>query len=360
MAESSFNNPADLGKATIDRFCCQYLQLEMHLDYPDGLLLKTSEVQDEIYQRIFADFSTSSRSARFQLRVLKELVRRIQDSISENETDDFEVSDKLMDRLGELMSEPLMSEADEAQRKCLVTYRMSLVQPPEKIDILENRSLLAAGGTTGLRTWEAALHLGQYLSTNSHLVAGKRVLELGAGTGYLSILCAKLGAEHVTSSDGSEEVVEKLADNFSLNSLEWDCNVSSRARLRPKLLKWGHALIGTEEPEWNGGQNIDLIIGADVTYDRKVIPFLVSTLNELVELGPATEILISATQRNADTLLVFRDSCARVGLQLKEVEFSVKDQYDTLERYDRPDVTLTPFYSTQVPIRIFHISGSGK
>lgn len=265
-----------------------------------------------------------------------------------------------MDRLGELMFEPLMSEADEAQRKCLVTYRMSLVQPAVDIDILENRSLLAAGGTTGLRTWEAALHLGQYLSINSHLVAGKRVLELGAGTGFLSILCAKLGAAHVTSSDGSEEVVEKLADNFSLNSLEWDYNVSSQARLRPKLLKWGHALIGTEEPEWNGGQKIDLVIGADVTYDHKVIPFLVSTLNELVELDPATEILISATQRNADTLMVFRDSCAKAGLQLKEVGFSVKDQQDTLERYDRPAVTLTPFYSTRVPIHIFQSHGSKK
>lgn len=266
-----------------------------------------------------------------------------------------------MDRLGELMFEPLMSEADEAQRKCLVTYIISLVQPPEHIDILENRSLLSAGGTTGLRTWEAALHLGQYLCINSNLIAGRRVLELGAGTGYLSILCAKtLDAAHVTASDGSEEVVEKLADNFALNGLEWDYNVSSPARLSPKLLKWGHALVGTEEPEWNGGRKIDLVIGADVTYDQKVIPFLVSTLTELVELDSSTEIIISATQRNSDTLLAFRDSCANSGLHVREVELSVKDQQDTLTRHGRPHGTLTPFYSTQVPIRIFHIHSSKK
>ncbi|KAH8744458.1 hypothetical protein F5883DRAFT_655153 [Diaporthe sp. PMI_573] len=69
-----------------------------------------------------------------------------------------------------------------------------------------------------------------------------------------------LGAAHVTSSDGSEEVVEKLADNFSLNSLDWDYNVSSSSCLRPKLLKWGHALVGTKEPDWNGGQKVDLLI----------------------------------------------------------------------------------------------------
>jgi protein-lysine N-methyltransferase EEF2KMT len=261
-----------------------------------------------------------------------------------------------MGRLGELMSEPLMSETDEAQRKSLVTYRLSLVQPPQHIKILENRSLVAAGGTTGLRTWEAALHLGQYLSINGHLIAGRRVLELGAGTGYLSILCAKtLGAAHVTSTDGSEDVVETLGDNFSLNGLEWDYNVSSSARLRPKLLKWGHALVGTEEPEWNGGQKVDLVIGADVTYDQTVIPFLVSTLNELVELDPDTEILISATQRNPHTLTVFRDSCAKAHLQVNEVELSVKDQEDALKHHGQPGITLTPFYSTQVPIYIFHI-----
>ncbi|KAI7786398.1 hypothetical protein LA080_003639 [Diaporthe eres] len=353
------SSSSELGSAAIDRFCCQYLQLEAHLDYPDGQVLKRPEAQDEIFDRILPGCSPSSKSARFQLRVLKELVKRIQDSVGDDEVDDFEVSDRIMDRLGELMFEPLMSEADEAQRKCLVTYRLSLVQPPEHIDILENRSLLAAGGTTGLRTWEAALHLGQYLSINGHHVAGKRVLELGAGTGYLSILCAKmLAAAHVTASDGSEEVVEKLADNFALNGLEWDYNVSGSARLSPKLLKWGHALVGTEEPEWNGGRKIDLVIGADVTYDQKVIPFLVSTLTELVELDPETEIIISATQRNAETLMAFRDSCAKSGLQAEEVELSVKDQQDTLIRHGRPNGTLTPFYSTHVPICIFHIRGS--
>lgn len=92
MAESQTapgNSSSELSKAAIDRFCCQYLQLEAHLDYPDGQVLKTPGAQDEIFDRIFAGCSTSSKSARFQLRVLKELVKRIQDSIGDNEADDF-------------------------------------------------------------------------------------------------------------------------------------------------------------------------------------------------------------------------------------------------------------------------------
>jgi hypothetical protein len=88
-ASDSTSSSSELSKASIDRFCCQYLQLEAHLDYPDGQLLKTPGAQDEIFDRIFADSPPSSKSARFQLRVLKELVKRIQDSISDNEADDF-------------------------------------------------------------------------------------------------------------------------------------------------------------------------------------------------------------------------------------------------------------------------------
>lgn len=83
------DGPPELGEAVVDRFCCQYLQLEAHLDYPGGKLLKQPGVQDEIFERIFEGSSTSSKSARFQVRVLKELVKRIQDSISDDEADDF-------------------------------------------------------------------------------------------------------------------------------------------------------------------------------------------------------------------------------------------------------------------------------
>lgn len=348
----------DLARSTIDCFCYQYLQLEPHLDYPDGQLLKKEQVQNDIFDRIFADDPESSpRNARFQLRTLKELAKRIQASIDDDEADEYEVSDRLMDRIGQLVSMPRRSDADEAQRKYVVTYRLGLLRSPAMIDILENRSLIAAGGTTGLRTWEAALHLGQFLCANTSLVTGKRILELGAGTGYLSILCAKcLGATHVTASDGSEDVVETLADNFALNNVEWKYNPSSDALVSPKLLKWGHALVGTEESEWNGGQKIDVVIGADITYDEKVIPFLVATLRDLVDLYPDVDIIIAATQRNSATLSVFQDSCHKARLQISEPSFSIEDQHATMANLGQPSGPLTPFYAVHVPIRIFRIN----
>ena len=121
--------------------------------------------------------------------------------------------------------------------------------------ILESRYLLASSGTTGLRTWEAALHLGIYLCSpkGRAFIKDQTVLELGAGTGFLSSLCAKyLGARHVLATDGSSEVVEDLQFNIKLNGLD------SAGVIGTNILKWGHSLDGTLFTTH------DIVLGADL------------------------------------------------------------------------------------------------
>jgi protein-lysine N-methyltransferase EEF2KMT len=68
----------------ITRFCRQYLQLERDLDFPSSDLLREEHVQDALYRRLFADGATTHPPPpRYQLRVLKELVSRIEHSIED-------------------------------------------------------------------------------------------------------------------------------------------------------------------------------------------------------------------------------------------------------------------------------------
>lgn len=81
---------SDVEQYAVDRFCDQCLQLEQTPDYPDGNLLKRADVQNEIFERICADRQEPlPGNAKFQLRVLKELVNRIQASISDDEVDEY-------------------------------------------------------------------------------------------------------------------------------------------------------------------------------------------------------------------------------------------------------------------------------
>ncbi|CAJ2502172.1 Uu.00g095660.m01.CDS01 [Anthostomella pinea] len=334
----------------IARFCRQYLQLERHLDYPPATSLRDDQVQATLYEQLFADGAVAfPPSHRYQLGVLKELMAATEASI--DDWDQHGVSDDLMGSLSSLLSLPMPSEITAAQQKSYVTYTLSLldqvsssaVQPAARITLLEHRNLISAFGTTGLRTWEAALHLGQYLCSHRSLIQGQRVIELGAGTGYLSILCAKyLGASQVIASDGSDDVVANLPENFYLNGLEGATCISAMD------IKWGHALVGTEEQYWNGAKPIDVVLGADVTYDKTVIPALIGTMEELVGMFPEVKVLLAATERNRETFESFLGVCYQRQFRVDEVDFRLPAKKEQSG----------PFYSDDVPIRICTIHKS--
>lgn len=235
------------------------------------------------------------------------------------------------------------SETDAAQQRDYVIYHLSLLQEaasestanPPHIALLESRSLISASGTTGLRTWEAALHLGQYLCVNPSLVENKRVLELGTGTGYLAVLCAKyLGSNHVIASDGSDEVVNHLSDSFFLNGLQGSPAVSAMQ------LRWGHALVG---PEWDDAEApLDAVLGADITYDVSVIPALVATLEDLTRRFPGLSVVIAATERNRATFESFLGVCGKRGFAVSRESFVVPPRAEQNG----------PFYSDTSPIHI--------
>ena len=173
-----------------------------------------------------------------------------------------EISDDISACMAQYMARPLPSATVAAQQKGYVTYTApKWGSNVPQITLLEAPSLLAVSGTTGFRTWEAALFLGAYLisEAGSRHATGKRVIEVGAGTGFLSILCAKyLDARYVLTTDGSREVVAELKANLELNKLEEGDLIKSA------VFEWGRTLIGGPADCRDAGTAYDLLIGADV------------------------------------------------------------------------------------------------
>lgn len=174
-----------------------------------------------------------------------------------------------MSHLSILIATALPPESIAVQQKTFVTFsclpggrRASAdlnVEPT--VTLLERRHLISGSLTTGFRTWEAALHLGSYLlsAEGSGLIRAQSVLELGAGTGFLSILCAKhIEAKHVTATDGDEGVVEALRENLFLNRLD------EQERVLTSILRWGRGLRGTWVDEDCEAWPYDTVIGADI------------------------------------------------------------------------------------------------
>lgn len=145
-------------------------------------------------------------------------------------------------------------------------------------------------------------------------------------------------------TDGSESVVEAFPTNLYLNGLEGSSGI------RAAELIWGHALVGTEDAQWNSGRKIDVVLGSDLTYDSTGFPALISTFNELIDLNPEVKILIAATVRNERTFEGFVETCSKRRLVVKRVEWETP----------HPGKQMGPFYDGAVPIRICDIRRKGE
>ena len=58
-----------------------------------------------------------------------------------------------------------------------------------------------------------------FVYENKHLFAGKVILDVGCGTGILSMFCAKAGAKHVYAVDNSA-IIQKATKIIKANGFE--------------------------------------------------------------------------------------------------------------------------------------------
>lgn len=173
-----------------------------------------------------------------------------------------------MDALGMLVAQPKPSALELAQQLSHVKYTAPLQSPStsdREVTTIESRGLILSGGTTGNRTWEAALHLGSFLASpaGEALVSGKRVIELGAGTGFLSLFCARhLGVRGVVSSDREPVLIENMRECVRFNH-----QGEGPFPFYPAVWDWGTPLEKTEELGCfveGEGLRFDVALGADL------------------------------------------------------------------------------------------------
>lgn len=100
--------------------------------------------------------------------------------------------------------------------------------------------------------WASGLVLARWLSAHPEWVRGKRVLDFGAGSGVAAIAAAKAGALEVVACDLDPLALAACRANAELNDVQL-----------------GYSADFFAEPD-----RYDLIIVADVLYDRANLPLL--------------------------------------------------------------------------------------
>ncbi|XP_070814948.1 EEF1A lysine methyltransferase 3-like [Chaetodon trifascialis] len=160
---------------------------------------------------------------------------------------------------------------------------------------LKIRQLFGANLGVAAPVWEAALHLCRHLGERSVELKGKRIIELGAGTGVVGILAARLGAL-VTLTD-LPLALPQLQANVSANmpSSGWPATLPT---ILP--LSWG-------EDHLNFLSDWDLVLCADIIYLPETYPLLVETLAHLCKNGAV--VYLSSKMRKEHGTPRFYEDC---------------------------------------------------
>ncbi|AIR89217.1 class I SAM-dependent methyltransferase [Pseudomonas cremoricolorata] len=100
--------------------------------------------------------------------------------------------------------------------------------------------------------WASGLALARYLAAQPHWVQGKRVLDFGAGSGVAGIAAARAGAAEVVVCDLDPLALHACRANAELNEVK----------------------LGYSADFFREADRFDLILVADVLYDRANLPLL--------------------------------------------------------------------------------------
>lgn len=138
----------------------------------------------------------------------------------------------------------------------------------------ENRFLGELKGRVpyGVALWPASIALAHDLASRAEGLRGRRVLELGCGTGLPGIVAATLGAS-VTQTD---------RDELAMSVCRRNCERNGARGCEQRLAEWA---------AWEGAGAYDWIVGSDILYGEEAQPHLRRIFE--TDLAPGGRVLLS-------------------------------------------------------------------
>lgn len=224
----------------------------------------------------------------YSLNVLKKIIQKIENG------SDIEINEEMYECLMEWMNSKPLQPTDLD----IIEYTL---KDDCNIKIRESPNIISGLGTTGLRTWEAAMYLSNYFIEDPDILNVDEgelgdILELGCGTGMVSISLIKNQqiferGRKIYITDGDSQLVERIGNNLQLNGID-------NKDIKVQKLWWGE----DDVPE-----SVKTVVAADVTYDSSTIPDLIQVLNEGMSQCNVETAIIAATERNNETLKVWEE-----------------------------------------------------
>ncbi|PBP27026.1 putative nicotinamide N-methyltransferase Nnt1 [Diplocarpon rosae] len=187
--------------------------------------------------------------------------------------------------------------------------------PPTPTPTTETHTLLSGRTLTvslvghnplwGHHLWNAGRLISTYLEKNPSLISSKTVLELGAGAGLPSLVCAVLGASKIVVTDYPDaDLVANLQKNVDAYYAAGDESVGERGLVAEGYC-WGadvahllaHAAPSSSSSSSSSSTlpGFDVLILADLLFNHSEHSKLVSTIELTLQRSTAAKALVFFT-----------------------------------------------------------------
>ena len=113
--------------------------------------------------------------------------------------------------------------------------------------------------------WAGGQALARYLLDHPPVVAGRSMLDFGAGSGLVAIAAAKAGAASALAAEIDHFAAAAIAANAGLNDVD--------------IAVWTDDLLGTVNPRW------DVVTAGDVCYERPMADRVTGWLRRMAAGG---------------------------------------------------------------------------
>ena len=165
-------------------------------------------------------------------------------------------------------------------REWVIAYTAAIVSKTDESRFLAGRAKEADAMPYGVALWPAALALAHEIAIRPLEFEGKRVLELGAGTGLPGIVASSLGAK----------VIQTDRQELALHICKLNGQRNRATGIEYRMDDWN---------EWNDTDRYDWLIGSDILYADS----LHDPLRRIFEcnLAPGGRLLLADPYR-ADSL----------------------------------------------------------
>lgn len=260
---------------------------------------------------LLVSFSNSDApSLKLRVKCGAPLAESVRDALVGQAVERIEVFDPAAQQFVPANSHEQSLASLQRQTRILVTLSRPTAEPPALIEGRRFSDITSIGGVamniaedgegragegTGLVTWDSSISLARWLELHrEEHVEGKRILELGSGTGVVGIAAALLGATRVLLTDL----------NYTLP------NTRSNVDRNRRYFRLGSS-VDVAELDWfrpetyPSSETFDLVLAADVVWVEQLVPGLVNALRAAAATG-AVCLIGHQTRTTATDNLLFK------------------------------------------------------